>query len=57
MINAVWLVIPVLLILFLLEAFITASESWKQLRNEAIERGFAQYNLRTGLWEWKEPQV
>lgn len=57
MIDAVWLVIPVLLILLILGLSAALIESWERLRNEAIERGFAQYNPRTGLWEWKGPQA
>lgn len=25
------------------------------LRKQAIERGYAEYNAKTGSWQWKEP--
>lgn len=31
-----------------------ADDSTHQLRKEAIERGFAEYNPKTGQWQWKE---
>lgn len=27
----------------------------KGMEKAAIDRGFAQYNNKTGKWEWKEP--
>lgn len=25
-----------------------------EFRQQAIERGYAEYNQKTGLWQWKE---
>jgi hypothetical protein len=27
----------------------------REIQQEAIERGFARYNAKTGAWEWAQP--
>ena len=29
----------------------------EQMQEHAVERGFAEYDAKTGEWKWKEPQV
>ena len=29
----------------------------RQLKEEAIKRNFAEYNSKTGEWQWKGPKV
>lgn len=39
---------------FLLGAGVQAVLVHDKYRTEAIERGFAQHNQETGVWEWKK---
>lgn len=38
-----------------LAALLTVSHvALLEFRQQAIERGYAEYNQKTGLWQWKE---
>jgi uncharacterized protein YpmB len=54
----VWLVvITIIYIAFSMAIGIHYKEdahNYNQLRKQAIEKGFAEYNNTTGKWQWKE---
>lgn len=48
--------LTILPFLFITEcvAHTSVKEQWHK---ESVERGFAQYNINTGEWEWKERDI
>jgi hypothetical protein len=56
--NGVYTVIGGVVILILVIAFVSTvigSCAWNQLRHEAVEHGYAEYDSVTGNWQWVLP--
>lgn len=48
------LIVSIANVVFTLGAYFTGLQISKwRYRNEAIERGFSEYDQRTGEWKWK----
>lgn len=49
------IVIPIIFVLIMVFGFgvIVGIKNYDKLIKEAIERDYAQYNPKTGKWEWK----
>ena len=44
----------ILILYFAVVSFVFTLAIYQNLKTEAIKRGFARYNEKTGKWEWKE---
>lgn len=49
-----WSVILILLIAFIFQTFMFWYKPISELKKEAIERDYAEYNSSTGEWQWKK---
>ena len=54
-----WILIVMAVLCFLcigsVSLFIGSVRLWSQMRTEAIERGYATHDPKTGEWQWVEP--
>ena len=49
-----WLVVIAIVILsFFAGRWSGSSDTESHYRKEAVDRGYAEYNSKTGIWEWK----